>query len=346
MLPKGGTQVPVRGVFGHSCRLGRLVSAVSNSMNYPLVSIVIPCFNAERFIGDAIRSALSQTYVNKEILVIDDGSTDRSSDIIKSFGESIRWEGVSNQGACAARNRGIRLARGPLIQFLDADDLLMPVKLERQVPHALSAGRNTLSICHGVTSNGNTYLDWQYERQYDSERDPIDFVLGGVIPTSASLHHRENLLAIGGFDESLPCAQEFDLHLRLVSSGLQLAQLREVMFVVNQQPGSVSSDSMKVVRQKLYILRKATELLQLRDALTIHRSRSLAVAYSRSATTLELRGFSREAKACRSEALALWPNAEVCAWTPRWRPLVRTFGSVRTARFRLWVKNLRGALSR
>ena len=74
----------------------------------PLISIVIPCYNAERYVGEAIRSALSQTYPNVEIIVIDDGSTDGSLDVIRSFGGAIRWETGPNRGGCAARNREFR----------------------------------------------------------------------------------------------------------------------------------------------------------------------------------------------------------------------------------------------
>ena len=90
----------------------------------PLVSIVIPCYNAERYVGEAIESALDQTYPHKEVIVIDDGSTDSSLEVIRSFGNHLRWETAPNRGGSAARNRGLELARGELIQFLDADDLL------------------------------------------------------------------------------------------------------------------------------------------------------------------------------------------------------------------------------
>ncbi len=90
----------------------------------PLVSIVIPCFNAEGTVGEAIQSALDQDYPNREVIVIDDGSTDKSVDVIRTFGDSIRWETGPNRGGNVARNRGLELARGTLIQFLDSDDIL------------------------------------------------------------------------------------------------------------------------------------------------------------------------------------------------------------------------------
>src|SRR6266404_1994004 len=98
-----------------------------------LVSILIPCYNAERWIAQAIESALAQTWLEREVIVIDDGSTDGSLDIIKSFDGRIRWESGPNRGGNAARNRLLELSRGEWLQYLDADDFLLPNKLERQI---------------------------------------------------------------------------------------------------------------------------------------------------------------------------------------------------------------------
>jgi glycosyltransferase involved in cell wall biosynthesis len=98
-----------------------------------LVSILIPCFNAERWVGQSIESALEQTWTNKEIIVVDDGSTDGSLEIIKRFGDRIRWETRANGGSNRARNRLIDLARGEWLQYLDADDYLKPDKISSQL---------------------------------------------------------------------------------------------------------------------------------------------------------------------------------------------------------------------
>ena len=307
----------------------------------PLVSIVIPCWNGQDCVGDAIESALGQTYPRTEVVVIDDGSTDNSIDVVRSFGERIRWETRANRGGCAARNRGVRIARGELIQFLDADDRLLPTKLEHQVPHALAAGPGLMSISLGTTNGASSYFDWQYGRIYESERDPVDFIVGGVLPTSAPIHFRCNLERVGGFDENLPCAQEFDLHLRLACTGLALSQISEVLFVVRNHPGSVSSDSLRVVRQKRFILGRAANLLRARNELTVARARKLGAALISAARNLEQNGLTEEARACREDGLALSPDAEILSWTPRWRPLVRLLGSARLDRLRRVVKGIR-----
>lgn len=181
-----------------------------------MVSIIIPCFNAERYIGEAIQSALEQTYPNCEVIVIDDGSTDGSVPVIQSFGEKIIWETGPHQGACAARNRGIELSRGAWIQFLDADDKLKPdaVQLKREA----NVPPDTIVCLKGQLM----------ESQAGSRRIPphanfdrynLETLLRGATPqTSAPLHRKEHLEQVGGFTVGLPCCQEYDLHLRLTAT--------------------------------------------------------------------------------------------------------------------------------
>ena len=95
----------------------------------PLVSVLIPCHNNEAFVGEAIESALGQTYPNIEVIVVDDGSTDKSLNVIKSYGDRIKWKSGPNRGACAARNTSFFQSQGEFIQFLDADDLIAADKI-------------------------------------------------------------------------------------------------------------------------------------------------------------------------------------------------------------------------
>ena len=101
----------------------------------PLVSILIPCFNAEQWIAQAIQSALDQTWPKKEIIVVDDGSTDRSLEIVRQFDSRIRWETGPNRGGNVARNRLLELAKGEWLQYLDADDYLLPDKITQEIDH-------------------------------------------------------------------------------------------------------------------------------------------------------------------------------------------------------------------
>jgi glycosyltransferase involved in cell wall biosynthesis len=100
----------------------------------PLISILIPCYNSEQYLAETIKSALAQTWKNIEIIIVDDGSTDNSLSVAKSFESSIvKVISQENKGASAARNRALRECQGDFIQYLDADDLLAPNKIELQI---------------------------------------------------------------------------------------------------------------------------------------------------------------------------------------------------------------------
>lgn len=100
----------------------------------PLVSILIPCYNAEKWLAETLESALAQTWDNIEIIVVDDGSTDKSLAVAKQFEpDGVKVISQANKGASAARNRAFQESQGDFIQYLDADDLLVPDKIELQV---------------------------------------------------------------------------------------------------------------------------------------------------------------------------------------------------------------------
>src|ERR1039457_5929793 len=105
-----------------------------------LVSVIMPTYNRGYVVGEAIESILNQTYDNIEVVVVDDGSTDNTQEKLKEYGDRIRVVYQRNSGPAAARNRGIRAARGEIIAFLDSDDVWLPTILERQVSLLQQAG--------------------------------------------------------------------------------------------------------------------------------------------------------------------------------------------------------------
>jgi glycosyltransferase involved in cell wall biosynthesis len=100
----------------------------------PVVSVIIPVFNGQRFLREAVQTVLAQNYSPLEIVIVDDGSTDSTASVVKSLGEPVRYLHQANQGPAAARNRGIEQAQGSLLAFADADDLWPADKLELQLP--------------------------------------------------------------------------------------------------------------------------------------------------------------------------------------------------------------------
>lgn len=177
----------------------------------PFVSIIIPCYNAEAYIAEAIESALAQTYPHCEVLVVNDGSNDASGKVIEGYLGRIRYLQTANRGACHARNVGLKAANGDRIQWLDADDVLRPNCVENKL--SLGNDRRKIPICDVLAMPGGRLAACWNKPRYDF----LTALAFGSPPTPGPLHYRTDLAAIGGFREDLPCAQEFDLHLRLLA---------------------------------------------------------------------------------------------------------------------------------
>jgi glycosyltransferase involved in cell wall biosynthesis len=199
-------------------------------MAFSLVSVIIPCHNAAPWIADAIRSALAQTHSPIEVVVVDDGSTDESRDIIRSFGGQIKFEFLPHGGASRARNRGLQLAAGAFVQFLDADDILFPQCVKRKTETAV-AEKADVVYSGGFFFNVQANLG-NYEPQAPpgkSQADAIAHVIASTIVTTLLMCRRTSLEAVGAFDEQLVKGQEHDLLLRMALEGFKLAYVPEAL---------------------------------------------------------------------------------------------------------------------
>lgn len=188
----------------------------------PQVSIVIPCYNNEVCVAGAIESALQQTYDPVEVIVVNDGSTDNSGEVIASYEDRIGHIKTENHGACHARNVGLHHATGAYVKFLDADDTLYPEAIEQQVEQsaALSGSQRTVfGDAKHVKPDGSVSRETDFSNGECENR--ILHILKMNLQTSLPLHNRFHLEAVGGFDETLPRAQEYDLHFRLAADGVQ-----------------------------------------------------------------------------------------------------------------------------
>lgn len=213
-------------------------------MTTPLVTVLIPAFNAATTIGRAIESALAQTYPNIEILVVDDGSRDITSEIVASYNyPNIRLLRLaSNQGASSAVNEGLAAARAELVAFLDADDEWLPTKLAKQV-EALS--RNPAAVmatcgCRFVDTDGVVFREFGMPPRDTNKAEVWRSLLAATfIAKPCVVARMDALRKVGLFDVSLPVAEDQNMWIRLSMLG-EVEFVPEYLTVVHDAPRSLT----------------------------------------------------------------------------------------------------------
>lgn len=234
-----------------------------SSRTEPAVSIVIPAFNASWCIRRAVDSVLAQTFTDFELIVVDDGSTDETAEILRSYGDALRVVSQPNGGMSCARNAGIRIARGRYIAFLDADDRWLPAKLERQVK--LLDDRPALAFCAATATledpDGNVLGAWGCSGSGTASVADV-FAAHALIAGGASsvLARRDLVGTLGGFDETLFGAEDTDLWIRLAALG-HFACIPEALVVVLKRPGSASRNRQRMRAGALAMTHKNRHLL-------------------------------------------------------------------------------------
>jgi glycosyltransferase involved in cell wall biosynthesis len=193
-------------------------------MNSPLISCIVPVFNGERYLRQALDSIFAQTYRPLEVVVVDDGSTDATAVIVASFGDRLRYLRQDNQGPPVARNLGIRAAKGEYVAFLDADDLWHPEKLQRQIKRF--EARPELGYC--VTYCQNFWIpDLQAEAEKYREHRVAQPLPGYVTQT---LFARAAVFdSVGLFNVALAHGDSTEWFLRAAQKGTVMELLPDVL---------------------------------------------------------------------------------------------------------------------
>lgn len=201
----------------------------------PRVSIIIPTYNGDRFVVQTLESVLNQTYRDYEIIVINDGSTDRTAEILQPYHNRIRYLEQANQGVATARNRGLALAQGELIAFLDQDDVWLPNKLALQVD--CFDQNPEIGIVHSgwqlVDAIGEPFANiepWHEAPQLDL----IGWLRRMPMLLSAMLFRQHWLEQIGEFNPQFKQACDVDLVQRLILLGCQTAWVQQVTVLYRQ----------------------------------------------------------------------------------------------------------------
>jgi hypothetical protein len=242
----------------------------------PLVSILIPCYNARPWIAQSIQSAIDQTYPHKEIVVVDDGSTDGSLDVIRDFGDRVRFETGPNRGGNVARNRLLELSRGDWLSFLDADDYLLPEKIKRQM--ALIAPDAKIDVVYSPFIELIQKTGKMHQRSVEDDDLYANYIRWDPFSTIAPLWKKSAILEVGGWNPNQPVCQEHELLLRLIMAGKKFELLSEPLSVYRAVNGaSVSRHSpMKTLTHQMGLMNKFEEYLVVSGKLEDKHRRILA----------------------------------------------------------------------
>ncbi len=228
----------------------------------PAVSVVMPVYQGREHLATAIESVLAQTFEQFELLVVDDGSTDGSSEIAGTYIERdprVHYRRQENAGQGAARNAGIGLARGEAVAFLDQDDLWLPNKLARQLPlldEATVVYSDTYILRDGGAGREERFSDhldgWPVPATLES------LIVGNTIPVLTALLSRRLLLAHGALtsDPALKGVDDYDLWLRLAAAGVAFAYVPEPLAVYRVHKAAMSADQVGMASARLALFEK------------------------------------------------------------------------------------------
>lgn len=222
----------------------------------------MPVYQGREHLAAAIESVLAQTFEQFELLVVDDGSTDGSSEIVRTYAERdprVRYRRQENAGQGAARNAGIGVARGEAVAFLDQDDLWLPEKLARQLP-LLDDATVVYSDTY-ILRDGGASREERFSDHLDGWPTPAtlrSLIVGNTIPVLTALLSRRLVLAHGGFtsDRALKGVDDYDLWLRLAAAGVVFTYVPEPLAVYRVHKAAMSSDRVGMASARLALFEK------------------------------------------------------------------------------------------
>jgi glycosyltransferase involved in cell wall biosynthesis len=213
----------------------------------PLVSVIIPCYNAERWVADSVASALAQTWPEIEVIAVNDGSSDGSLEVLKRIsGPRVRVIDQPNRGASAARNTGLREARGAFIQFLDADDLLTSGKIAEQVALLESQGTEAVATTRWARFTRDPANAYTTESPLFRDLSPVDFLLlyaagGHMMHPAAWLVPSSVAKNAGPWNESLSLNDDGEYFSRVVMASKRILHAPDSLtFYRSYVPNSLS----------------------------------------------------------------------------------------------------------
>jgi GT2 family glycosyltransferase len=318
------------------------------------VSIIMPVYNGAKYIAEAINSAFAQTYKDWELIVVDDGSTDDTEEIVVSLGLPLKFIKQQNCGPSAARNLGLQAATGTYIVFLDADDEWDHDFLEKTASQLDRLDESVAAVCSGwlyIDKEGQELPHTRMSR--DGYLGLEDFLINNPFPLHAILTRKELLLSVHGFDSQILAMEDWDLWLRLLGTGRRFYAIRSPFAKYRLHGLSNSREPDRMRRGRLHALEKLFARADLLADMQALKPRILGRALTQSSVEFFAVGRDREALRDFCEAIQVCPElfeddevfyAIICAQQPVGYKGTGEFLDLESGERRL-VDSIRAALS-
>lgn len=212
-------------------------------MHESLISVIIPVFNCEKYISAALESVFRQGYPHIEVIVIDDGSTDSTYSVLSRFGDKIRVIREENKGQSAARNVGIKNARGTIIGFLDADDIWPDDHISLMLPYL---GDDAYDFVRGITRHLMDPGSYVFEKTEDMFYEAL---------IGACLYKASLFRSVGLFDESMRQGEDCDWNIRLVESGAREKRIENITLLYRRHENNLTNAKNVIVKGHIDAIR-------------------------------------------------------------------------------------------
>jgi glycosyltransferase involved in cell wall biosynthesis len=274
----------------------------------PEVSVVIPAYNAARYVGQAVESVLAQTFDDLEVVVVDDGSTDDTAEVLAALGDPVRCIRQSNSGVSVARNTGVAESAGLYVAFLDADDTWLPEKLAKQLAGLAAVQRARMSYTAGLVTDQQLNPIEVRRPGAGISRESL-LVEGNLVGVGSStvLCERELFRRAGGFDPSLSQCADWDMWIRLAAL-TEFDYVDEPLVAYRQHGQSMSNDPHLLEDDSIRVLEKGFAMPDLPEAVAAQRRKGLARNYMVLAGTYFQAGRYRDFARCAARSLSMDPR--------------------------------------
>lgn len=274
----------------------------------PLVSIIIPCYNTVRFVEETIRSALAQTYENIEVIVINDGSTDNSEEVILSVKDArIHYVYQENKGLSAARNTGIKKAKGDFLTFLDADDLLLPNKTKIQIEYFSKHPSLDMVTCNFIRTNESGKHLYSITKP-NKKIKLADFLKGNQIHVPSALIRKEMIAKTGFFDMTLKAAEDYDYWSRIALNKGEIFHLSQALCTYRLLDDAMTANAPRQTEMLLKVVKKNFSSSLLPDSLKYLETKAQTDTLITGAARCFVLDFFKEGKEYLKQALDLNPQ--------------------------------------